>query len=412
MHKREVGSFYKGVDHQHIVHYSNLQVYQDPRMDKIITRPLILSYDIETFSSNLVSFPDANNSQDVVNMISLSWKRYGSDEPAKKKLFILGDCDDIPNCDIIRIHPEENNNVVNRQSLSLTYELQMLNMFLDEVNRINPDIIIGHNIFGFDYPYIIKRLLKHRVQHIWGTVSRTIQYTETYSKTWSSSAHKEVQIVHPDMEGRINIDFLTMIKRDYNFASYSLNYLANKFLKDSKDDVKAVEMFDIYNRYLNDTTDLQDMTKFAKYAVQDADLVLRLFDKVHGWITLIETARAVGVTVAQLYTRGQQLRSLNLAYPLCKNEAIVIEDIPSDDRKYQGGFVGDPITGLHKDVICLDFSSLYPSIMIGYNICSSTYIAPGDPRLNDPEFSKNVTCIEVEDTEADKEEELDDDLLP
>ena len=104
--------------------------------------------------------------------------------------------------------------------------------------------------------------------------------------------------------------------------------------------------------------------------------IIDLFDKLVIWISLIEMTNVVGVTLIELFTRGQQLRCLNLVYDAATNLGFVIDGRPEVDEQFEGGFVFDPIVGLHDNILCFDFKSLYPSIIRAFNICFTTLIAP------------------------------------
>ena len=121
----------------------------------------------------------------------------------------------------------------------------------------------------------------------------------------------------------------------------------------------------------------------AKYCVQDARLVLLLFEKIQCWIGLIEMARICNVGIMTLYTQGQQIKVFSQVYKKCFEENRLVDsfhslDIPSNISftfdNYCGAFVFPPIPGKYKWVIPFDFTSLYPTTIIAYNIDYSTLV--------------------------------------
>jgi DNA polymerase delta subunit 1 len=148
-----------------------------------------------------------------------------------------------------------------------------------------------------------------------------------------------------------------------------------------KHDVKPHEMFEIYR-----SRNIDDVTRVARYCIQDAMLVVDLYDKLSIWYGLVELSNVVGVLIKDLYVYGQQIRCLSQIYDLCAKNSIVI-DKPSSKSdtitNYKGGFVFEPKVGLHEHIICLDFKSLYPSIIQAFNICYSTLVINNDIKDDD-----------------------------
>lgn len=118
------------------------------------------------------------------------------------------------------------------------------------------------------------------------------------------------------------------------------------------------------------------MTRIMKYCDQDSVLCIELFDKIMCWIGLVEVSNVVGVTLVELFTRGQQLRVLSQVYDFASKLGYIIDERNVPRMEYSGGFVYEPIPGLYEYIPCLDFKSLYPSVMIAYNICYTTLVPP------------------------------------
>ena len=158
--------------------------------------------------------------------------------------------------------------------------------------------------------------------------------------------------------GRISVDLLPYIKRDYKLSMYNLNAVGKFFLGESKVDLKAHEMFQIHQDMMScmesvktvtgETDDQQCLeclkkmvkagdypvkdfkrvveaikgnTLICKYNIQDSVLVLRLFDKLNVWIALIELSSIVRVTPMEFFNRGQQVRCI-AQYPQLLTETL------------------------------------------------------------------------------------------
>lgn len=396
------------------------------------TYPGVLAFDIECYSNNHRAMPDKYNALHVAYMISCIYQRYRRTDTRRRYGIIIGDCDHIPqekldNCTIIKVNSE--------------YE--MVQAFAQIVRETDPEILSGYNILGFDYPY-----LDHRVKrwlHEWPAMGRIDGETpHMTTKTWESGAYGHQSINILQMEGRISIDLLPIVKRDYKLDKYDLNTVCRKFIGKTKHDVSAPDMFVIYENMRNSLTTLVDIMKEAQdnpqlledveyavrrrdaqhafdeakaettrvleYCIQDSELVIELMEKMNVWIGLVEMSSIVGVTIVELFTRGQQVRCLSQIYDLAARLGYVLDKRDVPGFRFTGGFVYEPIPGLYDNIICLDFSSLYPSIMMAYNICYTTLVPPEledlvpDEDCNVIEFDQDE--VDGEDDDSDDEEEI------
>lgn len=358
-----------------------------------LTQPKILAFDIECYSDNHRAVPDKYNALHVVYMISCIYQRYKDPKSRKRYGIIIGECNNIPserldNCEIIKVKTE--------------YEL--IQAFADIVNKTDPEVLIGYNIFGFDYVYLdarIKRLLKE-----WPEMGRIkMKTTDLVSKSWKSNAYGHQNINILQMDGRISIDLFTIITRDFKLNKYDLDTVSKKFIGKGKHDIKPKEMFAIYeqmkkviNEYnyiieqetkdskiINNKKSVLEMLEYVKaqttrvmeYCIQDSELVIELMEKLNIWLGLVEMSNIVGVKIVELFTRGQQIRCLYQIYDLASKMKFVLNQREIKTvSNFTGGFVYEPVPGLYDNVICLDFASLYPSIIMAYNICYTTLIPP------------------------------------
>src|SRR5205814_8637316 len=116
------------------------------------------------------------------------------------------------------------------------------------------------------------------------------------------------------------------------------------------------------------------------------------------YTTMEEMSNTTKVPMSYLSTRGQQIKVLAQMYRLTQPRNIIIPFQKKTDNteKYQGATVIEANPGDYDLVVTLDFTSLYPSIMIAYNLCYTTAIDPKDilarELYNLLEFSSNVKC--------------------
>lgn len=320
-----------------------------------ITHPRLLSFDIETYTDNHYALPDKYNPNHIVYMISCLYQETGRPNTRKRYVILLGNCNPIEGTEVIMVKTEE----------------EVILQFLKLIESLDPEILMGYNIFGYDYPYIIAR--QAPLMEPWYPCSRILgqELPIPYENEWASSGYGKNIISYLNMPGRISIDLLPMIRRDYKFDKYTLDFVSKSLLGVGKHDVSPIEMFKAY-----ESKDVEEMTRVTRYCVQDAELVIDLYEKMNIWIGLVEMSNIVGVELMELFTRGQQVRCVSQIYNLTAHRGIILNSRDVPKVPYEGGFVGDPIVGIHDNVICLDFASLYPSIMMAYNICYTTLISP------------------------------------
>lgn len=373
------------LENEYIISWETITPISPSESENWNSFPGILSWDIETYSDNHRAMPDKYNALHAAYMISCIYQRYKSPESKRRYGIIIGDCNDIPeeklsNCTIIRVNSE--------------YEL--VEAFAKVVMETDPEILTGYNILSYDYPYLdhrVKRLLK-----TWPSMGRIMDEPAVMtSKTWQSGAYGHQSINILQMEGRISVDLLPIIKRDYKLDRYTLDTVCSKFIGKTKHDVKAQEMFVIYEEMKNSKENLEnaieekedatialskfehcrnEMTRVMEYCIQDSELVLELMENINVWVGLVELSNIVGTTIVEIFTRGQQVRCLSKVYDLAAKTGFVLDRRDTPGFKFTGGLVFDPIPGLYDNVICLDFASMYPSIIQAYNICYTTLVPP------------------------------------
>ena len=312
----------------------------------------ILSFDIECAGRKGV-FPEAEHDPviQIANVITLQ----GQTKPLYKTIFTLNTCA----------------HIVGAQVLSFQTESDMLQGWSNFVVQSDPDIMIGYNINGFDFPYLLDRAKKLKVEAFpflgrLKNVKTTAKDTQFSSKAFGTRNSKNINI-----EGRVQMDLLQIMQRDYKLRSYSLNNVSAHFLGEQKEDV-----------HHSIITDLQNGTpetrrRLATYCLKDAILPQRLLDKLMFVINYIEMARVTGVNLMYLLTRGQQIKVVSQLYRKANSRDLIIPamDIETTDEQYEGATVIEPEKGYYQvPIATLDFTSLYPSIMMAHNLCYSTWL--------------------------------------
>ena len=155
---------------------------------------------------------------DKVIQIGTAVQRYGEHEPFLKHIVTLGTCDKIKNTVVVPCKTEE----------------ELLLEWRDFIVKLDPDIITGYNIFGFDDNYNYERAKELGIEDDFMKISRISDLScQLFEKKLASSALGDNTLRYIDMNGRINMDLLKVIQRDHTLESYKLDFVAETFMNDT-----------------------------------------------------------------------------------------------------------------------------------------------------------------------------------
>lgn len=341
--------------------YRNLHRVTDPLYASISVRPVVCSFDIECNSTIQSAMPNAEHPLDVVFQISMCFQT--ADLRKTQVLLSLG-----------QVGPIEHTTVVEYAS-----ERDLLLGFIRHVKQHDPHVIIGYNIFQFDLPYMLRRAERLGVHAEFMHLGMMrIKEDRLVRVNWASKAYSTQDFQYIDMHGRLMIDMLPVIQRNYKFASYKLGTVAEHFLGATKDPLSAKDIFDCYLIGMKGgELGRRALSIVGKYCVKDSDITLRIMEHTMTWIALAEMAATCVVPIIYLYTKGEQIKAYSQIYKEAKSRGYVVQgnviEVP-EDFHYTGAYVVTPEPGLYQNVVPFDFTSLYPTTIIAYNIDYSTYV--------------------------------------
>ncbi len=272
------------------------------------------------------------------------------------------------------------------------HERELLLDFMGFIADEKPNALTGFNIFGFDIEYAMKRACRFFIADEFKLIGfNKLIPARIEEVRWTSSAYKNQVFKFINWEGILLLDLLPIIKRDYKLDTYTLKNVTATFLNNNtKDPVTYKDIF-IACR----TREKMDVV--GKYCIQDSDLCIELMNHLHTWVALSEMSKVCNVSMFTLYTQGQQIKLYSQVYKYCLKENIVVDsdgyEAKSNER-YRGAHVIEPVPGFYKRVVPLDFSSLYPSLIIAYNICYSTITdeTTPDDQCNIFDWEDHVGC--------------------
>ena len=306
---------------------------------------------------------------DKIIQIGVTVHNYGEKTCNYKCIITLGTCEPIDDVDL----------------MCCVDEKEMLLKFKDViVNKIDPDIITGYNILGFDFDYMHKRACELGiVKQFTHCLSRINEGTSSPygDKSWpfvvkklASSALGDNLLKYIEMEGRVIIDLMKVVQRDHKLDSYKLDNVAHHFMKMNKNDLNPNDIFRLFKG------DSHDRRVIAEYCVQDCALCNQLMIKLEVLANNIGMSNVCQVPLSYIFLRGQGIKIFSLVAKQCREDNFVIPALNNndneDDSGYEGAIVLEPKIGIYIDqpISVLDYASLYPSSMISENLSHDTLV--------------------------------------
>lgn len=324
----------------------------------------ILSFDIECAGrKGVFPEPDKDPVIQIANLVTVQ----GESKPFIRNVFTLGSCTQI----------------IGAQVLDFKDERKLLQEWHEFIMKVDPDVIIGYNTSNFDFPYLVNRAKALKLDSFLYLGRLKNSKVRIKDSTFSSRAYGKRETKETTLEGRVQLDLLQAIQRDHKLRSYTLNAVSAHFLGEQKEDVNHSIITDLFNG-----TD-DDRRRLAVYCLKDAYLPQRLLDKLMIMYNYVEMARVTGVPLSYLLARGQQIKVVSQLYRKANEENLIIpcyRKQGSQESTYEGATVIEPKRGFYSNPIAtLDFSSLYPSIMMAHNLCYSTLVRRQDMGSLKPE---------------------------
>jgi DNA polymerase elongation subunit (family B) len=239
-------------------------------------------------------------------------------------------------------------------------EQHLLKEFIIWWQQNYPDVITGWNTDFFDVPYLIKRLNRELGESLakkispWGLINERNTFI------------KGNEELHYDISGISQLDYLELYKK-YTYQkqeSYRLDYIAEQELGDKKKENPGDTFRDFYTHHWQ---------KFVEYNIHDVELVDQMEDKMRLIELHLTMAYNAKINPEDVYSQVRMWDSI--IYNHLRKKNIVIPMKVSNggkDAQFEGAYVKDPIIGQHKWMASFDLNSLYPHLIMQYNISPET----------------------------------------
>jgi DNA polymerase elongation subunit (family B) len=325
-------------------------MYPEDEVKFDISKIKLTTIDIEVASEN--GFPDVESAAEEILLITLQ------DYNTKKiRTWGLG---------------EYNNTQKNVIYKSFTSEYDLLSNFINWwMSEDNiPEVITGWNSAMYDIPYLVRRLDRVLGEKLMKRISPWGLITER------KTVIKGREQIHYDIGGISQLDYLDLYKKFTYKAqeSYRLDYIAEVELGQKKLDHSE---FDTFKEFYTKGWD-----KFCKYNIIDVELVDRMEDKMK----LIELALTMAYDAKVNYNDvfSQVAMWDSIIYNYLKKQNIVIPPKTKSEKseKYAGAYVKEPVPGVYDWVVSFDLTSLYPSLIMEFNISPETLLDEKCPNVS------------------------------
>ncbi|XP_078513931.1 DNA polymerase alpha catalytic subunit [Lissotriton helveticus] len=264
-------------------------------------------------------------------------------------------------------------------------ERTLLGFFLAKIHKVDPDVIVGHDIYGFDLEVLLQRINVCKVPH-WSKIGRLRRSVMPKLGGRSGFAERNAAC------GRMICDVQISAKELIRCKSYHLSELVLQILKTERIVMSAESIRNSYS----DSPHLLDM---LEHTWMDAKFILQIMCELNVLPLALQITNIAGNVMSRTLMGGRSERNEYLLLHAFHENNFIVPDKPSfkkplqnmadeeDDlesdqgklkkvRKkaaYAGGLVLDPKVGFYdKFILLLDFNSLYPSIIQEFNICFTT----------------------------------------
>jgi len=335
--------------------------YPEDEIKFDITKIKLFTIDIEVASEN--GFPDPKNCDEEILLITVQ-------DYSNKKIITWGTRPFINKQENVTYHLCES-------------EYELLNRFLYYWDNNPPEVITGWNIQFYDVPYICGRLNRvlgeKRMKSFspWGLITKK----EVFS-------NNREQVCY-DVGGISQLDYLDLYKKFTYKAqeSYRLDHIANVELGQKKLDHSEFDTFkDFYTH---------GWQKFVEYNIVDVELVDRLEDKMKLIELAVTMAYDAKVNYSDVFFQVRMWD--NIIYNYLKKRDIVIppKDKSEKSEKYAGAYVKEPVPGVYDWVVSFDLNSLYPHLIMQYNISPETLLDNRHPNVSVDKILKKETNFEL-----------------
>jgi DNA polymerase elongation subunit (family B) len=264
-------------------------------------------------------------------------------------------------------------NFDNKDPENVTYhkcqdEYSLCKKFIEDWQLDYPDVVSGWNVKFFDIPYLYNRFMRILGESLTKKLS---PWDNIYER---QKVIRGKNVSSYDMTGISVLDYIDLYKwyapGGKSQESYRLDNIANVELGESK--ISYDEYENLHQLYkLN-------YQKFIEYNIKDVELIIKLEDKLKLLELALTLAYDTKTNYEDVFAQTRMWDSLIYSYLLKKKIVVPPKIIKSKSEAFEGAYVKEPQVGKHDWVASFDLNSLYPHLLMQYNLSPETLIEPFD----------------------------------
>lgn len=242
-------------------------------------------------------------------------------------------------------------------------EKELLERFMEIIREQDPDIILTFNGDEFDFSVLRKRVEEYKIKLVLSRDESRMKFA------------RRARISSAKIKGRVHVDLFNFINNilspQLQTEVLTLDAVSSEILGDSKIQIQYEEILKAWKKK-------KDLGKLAEYCLKDSELTFRL-----GEFLLPEIYELSRLTGQLAFDVSRMTYSQLVESYLTKKAFVMKEIIPNQPKwneiqerrmkpSYIGGYVKEPLPGIHENIAVMDFRSLYPSIIASFNISPET----------------------------------------
>jgi DNA polymerase I len=278
------------------------------------------------------------------------------------------------NCGVEKVISTKGDNIPFAEKVET--EAEIIEKFVETINQIQPDLIVGYNSDDFDFEYIRKRAKILGIPLNLGIDGSKLKFMRRGYKNAAT------------IKGIIHVDLYLVMRRYMNLDRYTLERVYLELFGEEKFDLPGEKLWQYWD------ADGQALKDLFKYSLADVVTTYQIAEKI---LPLsLELTRIVGQPLFDMtrLSTGQQIEWFLTRKAYEKDELVPNKPSGSQylERKGEhtlGGYVKEPDKGLHENIVQFDFRSLYPSIIISKNISPDTFA--GNITIESDNINENDT---------------------
>ncbi len=240
-------------------------------------------------------------------------------------------------------------------------EGEMLEKFVEYVKEYGPDLLVGYFSDGFDLPYLRARAEKNGIK-----LNIGLDDSQPIFSRGRMMSGKIKGIVHIDLFRFIRVVYSQYLQSE----TLGLNEVASELLGESKADWEHRHSSNIHGK---------EWENYFEYNLKDSELTLKLAEKI--WPDMLEFTKIVQEPLYDISRDSMATQVENYIIHNIEKFNEIIEKRPVHDEigsrreeeRYEGAFVFQPIPGLYENVVFFDFTSMYASVIVSFNLSKASF---------------------------------------